>query len=137
MFDTSGSLEGIIADGNQRRELFHEPEGLNSETWHMNQQDVQELNPTASFSMDSNYLPSLINLEIEVPMDHQLQCCGVNEERDMGLDCLEREELMNVEWVESQQCSSFLFWDQSEGPLCGDEIAPASSNMGTMLSSYP
>ncbi|XP_057477364.1 transcription factor MYB86-like [Actinidia eriantha] len=77
MFDTSGLPEGIITDGNQRRELFHDPVGLNLETWHMNQQEVQELNPTASFSMDSYYLPSLINLESTVPMDHQVQCCGV------------------------------------------------------------
>ncbi|GFZ16449.1 myb domain protein 103 [Actinidia rufa] len=49
MFDTSGLPEGIITDGNQRRELFHDPVGLNSETWHMNQQEVEELNPTASF----------------------------------------------------------------------------------------
>ncbi|GMQ05530.1 hypothetical protein CsSME_00050521 [Camellia sinensis var. sinensis] len=144
MFDTSGStLEGISADGNERSEFFHEQLGLNSEisTWHMNQQEVPSLPPPVlSFttSMDlNNYLPPLIeNIENMVSMEVQ-QPNSINEERDMALDCLQRQELN--EWVDSQHCPSFLFWDHpDQGPLRGEEeIAPSSSNMGTMLSSYP
>ncbi|KAH7862434.1 hypothetical protein Vadar_004766 [Vaccinium darrowii] len=116
MFDTN-SLEGHNAtDGNKRPdELFHEPVGLNSDqTWHINQQQVQAFHPRASFSssMDSNYLPPLL--------ENSMESIGLNE------------------WVECQQCPSFLFWDQAEGSLGGEEIAPSSSNMETMLlSSYP
>jgi len=135
MFDTGPvGLEGIGTDGNERPgELFQESMGLNSEVaaWHMNQQEVPSVLPLASFSggMDSNYLPPLIESN-EGMAAMEVQPCSINGEREMGLE-------LN-EWVESQQCASFLFWDQAEGPvLGGEEIAPASSNMGTMLSPYP
>ncbi|KAA8522447.1 hypothetical protein F0562_013192 [Nyssa sinensis] len=135
MFDSTGSVDGINGDGNGRPELFHEPAGLNSETWHLNQQ-VHALPTSASFTtgMETNYLPPLIeNMENMVSLE--VQSCSINDEGDMAFECLQRQELN--EWVESQQCSSFLFWDQGEGPLTGEEIAPTSSNLGGMLSSYP
>ncbi|XAR70258.1 hypothetical protein NMG60_11027047 [Bertholletia excelsa] len=142
MFDTGSVLDGINTEGNERAELnFHEPMGLSSETnWHMNQHQVQPLPPPHHHlpytNMDSNYLPPLIeNIETMVPLEVQHPCSTINEEKEIGLECLNRQEL-NIEWVESQQCPSFLFWDQAEGALSGEEIATTSSNMGTMLS-YP
>ncbi|KAL6979555.1 hypothetical protein U1Q18_021216, partial [Sarracenia purpurea var. burkii] len=111
------------------------------------QQEVQT-NDDAPVSfptgVDSNYLPALMNVENMVAMDEQFQSCntmGMNEERDdeMALEyCLQRKEL-NEYWVESSQhCPSFLLWDLAdEEPLVGEEIAPSSSNLGTLLSSYP
>ena len=133
MFDT-GSLD-LIADGNGRTELFQEVAGLSSETWQLNQHQVEALPPPASYSvgMDTNYLPPLVeNIENMVPM--QVQSCSIDEEGEIALECLQRQELND--WVESQQCPSFLFWDQVEGHLGGEEIAPPSSNMGAVLSSY-
>lgn len=136
MFDTSASLDGI-ADSSVRGELFQEPASLNTETWNSNQnQHVQALPPQAAFSigMDTNYLPPLIeNMESMVPIE--MQSCSMNEEGEMALECLQRHELN--EWVESQQCSNFLFWDNVEGSLGGEEIAPNSSSMGATLSSFP
>lgn len=138
MFDTGSILEGIrIPDGNERGDLFHQPAlELNSETWNVNQQEVPAFLP-----LDSNYLPPLIeSMESMVPMEVQLPC--INEERDMEFECLKRQELN--EWVEvhesQQYCPSFPFWDQfdHQGPLSGEEVlAPTSSNLETMLSSYP
>ncbi|CAL5429919.1 unnamed protein product [Camellia sinensis] len=140
MFSSSPNPNLFMFDtGNERAELFHEPVGLSSETWVMNQEHGQACPPMASFTttMDSNYLSSLVeNIEGMVTME--VQSCSVNNAgREMGLECLQRQEELN-EWViESQQCPSFLFWDHAEGSLGGDEIAPTSSNLGTILSSYP
>ncbi|KAL6986304.1 hypothetical protein U1Q18_019671 [Sarracenia purpurea var. burkii] len=146
MFETDSSLEGISSTaGNERSsEFFREPvAAFNPEisSWHMNQQQkVPTLGPHQGFfttSVESNYLPPLIgNMESLVAME--VQPCSVNreKEREMEMDCLQRSQELN-EWVESQQCPSFLFWDQAEGALGGEEAAPSSSNMGSMLSSYP
>lgn len=129
MFDTD-SLD-MIGDGNARTELFHEVAGLSSETWQLNEHQVEALPPPASYSvgMDANYLPPLV--ENMVPMG--VRSCNIDEEREIALECLQRQELND--WVESQQCPSLLFWDQVEGQL-GEENAPPSSNMGAMLPSY-
>ncbi|XP_044481232.1 transcription factor MYB26-like [Mangifera indica] len=114
---------------------------LNNETWNSNQHQVQALPPSASFTtgMNAHYLPPLTeNMESMVPIDqhhhHQVQSCSMDDEGEISLDCLQRQELN--EWVESQH-SSFLFWDNVEGPFSGEDIAPASSNTGTTLSSFP
>ncbi|KAJ6347396.1 hypothetical protein OIU76_003970 [Salix suchowensis] len=140
MFDTSTtSLDGIV-DSSVRGEFFHDSASLNTETWNSSQHhQVQAvLPPQATFSigMDSNYLPPLIdNMENMVPIE--MQSCSMNDEGEMSLECLQRQEL-NIEWVESQQCSNFLFWDNVDGPLGGEEIAPNSSSMGAAtLSSFP
>ncbi|XP_059641656.1 transcription factor MYB24-like [Cornus florida] len=147
MFETGAVLEGINGDDNGRTGLFHEQAGLNCEsTWHLNQQEVQSLpiSTTYTTGMDSsNYLPPLIdNIENMVPIEmqsHVQSSCGMNEEGEMALECLQRQQELNEYWVESQQCPSFLFWDQGEGPtLSEEEIAPTSSNnIGAILSSYP
>ncbi|KAJ0049485.1 hypothetical protein Pint_15100 [Pistacia integerrima] len=136
MFDPT-PLDGIT--DNVRGELFHEPASLNNETWNSNQHQVQSLPPSTSFTtgIDAHYLPPLIeNMENMVPIDHhnQVQSCSMDDEGEIALDCLQRQELN--EWVESQH-SNFLFWDNVEGPLGGEDIAPASSNTGTTLSSFP
>ncbi|KAG5228320.1 hypothetical protein OIU77_022965 [Salix suchowensis] len=137
MFDTSTSLDGI-ADCSVRGEVFPDSVSLNTETWNSNQlHQVQAgLPPQATFSigMDTNYLPPLIDNMMPVEM----QSCSMNEEGDISLDCLQRQEL-NIEWVESQQCSNFLFWDNvEESVLGGAEIAPNSSSMGAAtFSSFP
>ncbi|KAA8520864.1 hypothetical protein F0562_011537 [Nyssa sinensis] len=135
MFDTGSVLDGINnGDGNGRTSgLFQESAGLSSETWHLNHQQIQALPPPASFTtgMDSNYLPVPL-IGNTVPME--AQSC-INEEGEMAMECLQKQAL--TDWVESQQCPGFLFWDQDEGPLGGEEIGPTSSNLGAMLSSYP
>ena len=138
MFDT-GSLD-LMGDGNGRTELFHEVAGLSSETWQLNQNQVLEaIPPPASYSvgMDTNYLPPLVeNIENMVSME--VQSCRIEEEGEITLECLQRQQELN-DWVVSQQCPSFLFWDQVEGHLGGEEIniePPNSSNMGAVLSSY-
>jgi myb proto-oncogene protein len=135
MFDTS-SLDGAAENNAVRAEYFQDAVGFHSthETWNMNQHQVQALPPPPTATayavgMDANYLPPMIeNMENMVPLD--VQSCSIDEEGEMaGLECLQRQELN--EWVESQQqCSNFLFWDNVEGPLGGEEIAPAPSNVG-------
>ncbi|KAF2313360.1 hypothetical protein GH714_010561 [Hevea brasiliensis] len=140
MFDTGTSPLDGIADRSVRGELFHEPASLNTEPWNSNQHhhhQVQALPPQATFSigMDTNYLPPLIeNMENMLPME--MQSCSMDEEGEIPLGCLQRQELN--EWVESQQCPNFLFWDNVDGPLGGEEIAPVSSSMeATIFSSFP
>ncbi|KAK6935435.1 SANT/Myb domain [Dillenia turbinata] len=164
MFDIDG-MNGNMTQ-TQRSEYFHESTStcMSMDTWHDHinpQQEVQvqvhaqvfsNNNSTTSFTMDSNNysLPPLMeNMASLVPLE--VQSCSMDEEGDhhihlhhhheMALQCLERQELN--EWVSvdeetSQgQCPSFLFWDNVEGTLGGDAIAPASSNMGALLSSDP
>lgn len=139
MFDTGTTPLDGIADNSVRGEFFNEPASLNTETWNTNQHhhhQVQILPPQATFSigMDTNYLPPLIeNMENMVPIE--MQSCSMDDEGEIALGCLQRQELN--EWVDSQQCSNFLFWDNVDGPLGGEEIAPNSSSMGATLSSFP
>ncbi|XP_038876121.1 transcription factor MYB26 [Benincasa hispida] len=141
MFDTSS------------QELFHDSLSLNSDTtWHMNNHH-NHLFPTAVLGPQmglaaggttvmnntNNYLPPLIeNIESLVTME---------DEGEMALQCLERQELN--EWVVEStqpQNSNFLFWENVEGSLGGEEIiAPPSSNAtigggganNTLSSSFP
>ncbi|KDP25388.1 hypothetical protein JCGZ_20544 [Jatropha curcas] len=146
MFDTTATtnttatpLDGISE--HVRGEIFHEPANLNTEAWnsnhhHHHHHQIQSLNPQATFSigMDTNYLPPLVdNMESMVPIE--MQSCSMEDEGEIALGCLQRQELN--EWVESQQCSNFLFWDNVEGSIGGEEIAPTSSSMGATLSSFP
>ncbi|KAF8412196.1 hypothetical protein HHK36_000157 [Tetracentron sinense] len=127
MFDT-GVVDGM-GDGNVRAEFFHDGTGINSDSWHLNQHQSF----TTSVA-DSNYLPPLIeNMENMVPM--QVQSSSMDEDGEKTMECLQRQELS--EWVESQLCPSFLIWEHVEGQLSGEGIAPVSSDMGAMLSSYP
>ncbi|XVE64785.1 hypothetical protein DITRI_Ditri07aG0129600 [Diplodiscus trichospermus] len=139
MFDTTPVVLDGIQDSNVRGELFHEPDNLNTETWNLNQHQVQAFSPSTSFTvgMDTNNcLPPLVeNMENMVPIE--VQSCSMDEEGEMTLECLQRQQQELNEWVESQQCSNFLFWDNIEGQLGGDAIPPTSSNMGTTLSSFP
>ena len=145
MFDTS-SLDGTTtADTNNvRAELFQDTiMGLSSETWNLSHHQVQALPPhpaaafTSAAEMDTNnYLPPLIeNVENMVPIS--VQSFSMDEEGEIALDCLRRQELN--EWVETQQqCPNFLFWDSVEGQLGGDELVPNSSHMGaSTLSPFP
>lgn len=133
MFDTSTLLE------NEKGEIFQEIMGMDisQSPWNINPQEaIQEvpmINYNNSFptNMESNnYLPPLVenmdNLE-----SMEVQNFNINEVREIGMECLEKEEL-NA-WVDSQQCQSFLFWDQADEVDIGGD----SSNIGTMLSSYP
>nr|KYP67319.1 Transcription factor MYB86 [Cajanus cajan] len=145
MFDTSSLDQGITTtvDTNVRAEMFHESVGLSTETWNMSHHQVHALPPqpvtTFSAVMDTmNYLPPLIeNVESMVP-NMEVQSCSIDEEGEMALECLRRQEL-NMEWVENQQqCPNFLFWDNVEGQLGGEELAPNTSNIGTnTLSPFP
>ncbi|XP_057967043.1 transcription factor MYB41 [Malania oleifera] len=156
MFDTTGSFDGIIADNVPRAEvLFHEAGATlsSSETWHhLEQSQAQALMPppgaftmsssTANAAMDCNStLPPLVeNMDNLMPVE--LQACSTTMDEEGGdqitLDCLQRQDLND--WVDSQQCPSFLFWDHIEqGAVGGEEIAqpPASTSMEAMLSSFP
>ncbi|KAE8694597.1 Transcription factor MYB86 [Hibiscus syriacus] len=140
MFDTSNTLDGVQVHqhGNTvRGELFNEAANLNTEgTWNLNQHQVQAFPPSTSFTvgMDSNsYLPPLVeNMEnLGVPIE--VQSCSIEEEGEITLECLQKQQLVLNEWVESQQCSNFMFWEQ----LGGEALPPTSSNIGTTLSSFP
>ncbi|XVF51424.1 hypothetical protein PTKIN_Ptkin04bG0184300 [Pterospermum kingtungense] len=146
MFDTSTTpVDGTNQDANVRGDLFHESANLNTESiWNLNEHhQVQVYPPTSpnSFAtMDiTNYnLPPLVeNLENMVPIE--VRSCSMDE-GEITLECLQRQQQELNEWVESQQCSNFLFsWDNIEGVQlgAGESIAPSSSNMGTTLSSFP
>lgn len=123
MFDTSS------------QDLFHDSLSLSSDTtWHMNHHNhpfpSAMLGPqmglatagTTVINNTNNYLPPLIdNIESLVTME---------DEGEMALQCLQRQELS--EWVVEStqpQNSNFLFWENVEGSLGGEEIiAPPSSN---------
>ncbi|TYH81192.1 hypothetical protein E1A91_D03G166400v1 [Gossypium mustelinum] len=146
----------LLQDVNVRGEVFHEQAQLN--TWnnnnHLNQQlqlQVPFPPPSTSFTMDTNnnYLPPLIdNMETMVPIEVQ-SCTSLDEEGggEITLESLRRQQQELNEWVESQQCSSFLLWDniiegQIGGSVEGTTIplppsSSSSSNMGTTLSSFP
>lgn len=144
MFDTTTDsvLQGLNVDGtNNSRMADQLYQETNSGIWpimnqhHQEHQSADLLQPAPfTTGMDSNYLPPLIEtVENMVPID--VQSCNINLDGQLTLDCLERQELN--QWVETQQCPSFLFWDQTDGPLGGEEPLPtSSSNMGAMLS-YP
>ncbi|KAH7526075.1 hypothetical protein JRO89_XSUnG0066400 [Xanthoceras sorbifolium] len=138
-------LDGITDHNNVRAgELFHDP-WTSSNHLHHHQQHHHQIHQvqampssTTAFTtvgMDTNtYLPPLIeNIENLIPID-QVQSCSIDDEGEMALECLQRQQELN-EWVESQNCSNYLFWDNVEGPLGGEELAPPSSN--TMSSSFP
>ncbi|KAG5144522.1 hypothetical protein JHK84_030065 [Glycine max] len=150
MFDTSSLDQGtttVDTTNNVRAELFQDSLGLSSsETWNMSHHQVHALPPqlaatfTATNVIDTtNYLPPLIeNVENMVP-NMEVQSCSIDEEGEMALECLRRQDLN--ECVENQQqCPSFLFWDNInvEGQLRGEELAPNTSNMGNnTLSPFP
>ncbi|KAK7366730.1 hypothetical protein VNO80_08727 [Phaseolus coccineus] len=147
MFDTSSLDHGTttVDTTNVRAELFQDSLGLSGETWNLSHHQVHALPPqpaeatfTATTVIDTtNYLPPLIeNVENMVP-SMEVQSCSIDEEGEMALECLRRQELN--EWVENQQhCPSFLFWDNVEGQLGGEELAPNTSNIGSnTLSPFP
>ncbi|XP_043717095.1 myb-related protein 308-like [Telopea speciosissima] len=104
----------------------------------LNQPSLHPISTFTAPSMNSSYLPAFENLEAAmVPLE--VQACGLEEDGEMDLDCLQRQDLN--EWLESHSCpSSFLIWDQPiESQMCGEgNLAPSSSNASAMLSSsYP
>ncbi|KAI3453753.1 hypothetical protein Pfo_010416 [Paulownia fortunei] len=141
MFEIGSTLEGTSANNSFRLDqIFQENVGLNSETWQLNRHHDQvqpaEMVQYTSPINASCLTPLIDNIDnIMVPIEGQN--CGIN----MGgghiaaLDCLQRNEIN--EWIDAQQCPSYFFWDQAEGQLGGEEIIPTSSNMGTMMSSFP
>lgn len=124
MFDTGTSPFDATAHNSVRGELFNDPASLTAETWNSNQhhhhhqvQAFPHHQATFSIGIDTNnYLPPLI--ENMIPMD---------EEGDIALRCMQRQELN----------SNFLFWDNVDEPLGGEEIAAISSSMEASLSSFP
>ncbi|KAL4592526.1 hypothetical protein LXL04_005524 [Taraxacum kok-saghyz] len=135
MLDTSGSvLEGHNGDFISHTEYF------NDSMWPMSKHQIPEL-PSLNFTtnnMYSGYLPPLMeNLE---GMVH-----GQNGELNNGegRECVIQKQHEFNEWVEdqtSQQCPSYLFWDDEhqEVQLGGEEIVVHSaSTMGPTSSSYP
>lgn len=119
------------------QELFHDSLSLHSDTttWHLNHHHRQHhqfpttvLNPqmglTTAATMvmnNNNYLPPLIdNIESLVTME---------DEGEMALQCLQRQE-MNEWVVESTQPqnSNFLFWENVEESLGGNEIIAPTTN---------
>ena len=141
MFDTSS-----LDTGNVRAELFQDSLGLSGETWNLSHHQVHALPPqpaeatsfTAATVIDTtNYLPPLIENVENMVGGMEVQSCSIEEEGEMALECLRRQELN--EWVENeQQCPSFLFWENVEGQLGGEELAPNTSNIGSnTLSPFP
>lgn len=123
MFDIGPITEGGLGVTNDTRieHTFHENAGLlNQETtWQMDHHQPEML----------QFTPLMENLEnIMPPIDGQISS---------EADCLQQRNEMN-EWIEAQNsCSSYFFWDQAQGGVGGEEIIAASSNMATLLSSFP
>lgn len=166
MFDTS-SLDGPTTTSldsnniNGRPEMFQQadsamPMGLSSgEAWnnlshHHQVQALINSAPSVSSTFTgmvsaNGYLPPLIeNVDSNMVPIHevQIQSCSMEEEGEMALECLQMQRQELNEWVDTQQqCSpNFIFWENVEGQLGGEEIAPNSSNLGTHnhpLSSFP
>ncbi|KVH90123.1 hypothetical protein Ccrd_007869 [Cynara cardunculus var. scolymus] len=139
MLDTSGSvLEGQNGDCITQTEFF------NDSMWQIHKNQIPELSSqvlnftTNNNGMYSSYLPPLMeNLESMVEGQN---CHLTNGE---GRECLIQKQHEFNGWVvdqTSQQCPSYLFWDDEhqEVQLGGEEIGvPSASNMGPILSSYP
>lgn len=126
------SCPGLFMFDTSSQEMFHDSLNLNSDaTWHMNHHHQfptavlggpqMGLTAVAAAAATSNYLPPLIdNIESLVAMD---------DEGEMALQCLQRQELN--EWVVEStqpQNSNFLFWENVEGSLGGEEIIAPPSN---------
>ncbi|OIV92650.1 hypothetical protein TanjilG_18001 [Lupinus angustifolius] len=144
MFDTSSLDTGItLTDTNGKGEqLFQDNNDcLSSQTWTLSHHQVQALPTTFTPSLvmdNANFLPPLIeNIEDMAPND-EVHHCSIDEEEEITLECLHRQEF-NQLWVETQQqCPSFLFWDNLEGQLGGEALVPTSSNMEiNTLSPFP
>ncbi|XP_008797178.1 transcription repressor MYB6-like [Phoenix dactylifera] len=134
MFDTSAgdSRPGCSA----REELVQDVATLNSDIWNPQNQDQAVLPPLLNFSsgMDSTYLPSLVDgMGNMVPMEAQ-PCC-VGDDGDTSGECFEKQELN--EWMDSQQYSSLLIWDQVQGSLGGEGLPTATTRTDSMATSFP
>ncbi|KAI3823615.1 hypothetical protein L1987_05054 [Smallanthus sonchifolius] len=138
MLHTSGSLlEG------QNEDCLAQTEYFNDSILQMNKNQIPELpshalNFATNDGMYSAYLPPLMeNLESMV----EGQNCHLN--NGEGRECLIQKHHEFNEWVvdqTSQQCPSYLFWDDEHQQIqLGDEeiVVPSASNMGPILSSYP
>ncbi|KAL6003725.1 hypothetical protein ACLOJK_004271 [Asimina triloba] len=136
----NGLCGGVVGGGASSRDellAYQVPDTSTNNAWHSNQsQLVQAPPPTFEFAgVGSNYLPPLLDSgENMVPVEVQ-SCCLDDQEREMGGESLARPDLS--EWVEAQQCPSFLIWEQVEGQLSGAGMPSAASNMEAMLASYP
>ncbi|KAK8484821.1 hypothetical protein V6N11_070923 [Hibiscus sabdariffa] len=150
MFDTTNTLDRFQVHqhgtNNVRGELFNDATNLNTESsWNLNQHQVQAFPPSTCFTvavdMDSNNnLPALVENMENMAVPIEVQSCSMEEEGEMTLECLQlqRQQQELNEWVESQQCSNFLFWDNIHGQLTGETLPPTSLNMtAATLSSFP
>ncbi|XP_042481708.1 transcription factor MYB26-like [Macadamia integrifolia] len=141
MFDSNlvDGLTSISSNNTARQELFHEDvnqhetqQALAPLPPYLPQHPIHPLSTFTAPNMNSSYFPAFENVEALVPIE--VQACGMEEDGEMDLDCLQRQELS--EWIESHPCPSFLIWDQPiESQMCGEGIAPAS-NAAAMQSSY-
>ncbi|KAL8556742.1 hypothetical protein ACS0TY_004272 [Phlomoides rotata] len=125
MFDIgTTSSEGVNVDHNTARmdQFFQENAGIiNQESWQTNHDQTQqgEMVQFTGMINSSCLTPFLEN--IMVPMNCGGQIGGVNE------------------WLDTQNsCPSYFFWDQAAGQIgANEEIVAGSSNMETLLSSFP
>ncbi|XP_010941078.1 transcription repressor MYB6 isoform X1 [Elaeis guineensis] len=132
MFDTTA---GDSRPGSSARDEL-DATTLISSLWNPSQLQDQALSPLLNFScsMDSTYLPPLVDgMGNMVPMEAQ-PCC-VGDDGDTSKECFEKQELN--EWVDSQQYSSLLIWDQMQGSLGGEGLLTATTNMDGMVTSFP
>lgn len=149
--DSSATTMTTVLDNNNNNArpemLIHQQDagmGLSTETWNLSHHQIQAFPPpssaaftAASGMIASNYLPPLIeNVDNMMQNIHEVQSCSMDD-GEMALECLQRHELN--EWVDTQQhCPNFIFWENVEGQLGGEDMAPNSSNLGTAtLSSFP
>ncbi|KAK6129981.1 hypothetical protein DH2020_036263 [Rehmannia glutinosa] len=131
MFEIGSTFDGMTANNASRIDqmILQENPGLNLETWQPNRPHDQMV----------QFTPLMDNIDnIMVPIEVQNNCgTNLGGGHVAAFDCLQRNEI-NYEWVDhAQNCPSYFFWDhQAEN---GEEIIipSTSSNMGTMLSSFP
>ncbi|XP_075477884.1 uncharacterized protein LOC142518908 [Primulina tabacum] len=144
IFDIGSAFENSNENNNARMDhVFQETAGLDSESWQIShnldqmQASDQILQPIAMFTNTTNsglLSPLMENFILPI----EVQSCGINMGGggQMALDFLQRNEMNEWGLIDSQQCPSYVFWDQA-GQLGVEEIVPCSSNMETMLSTYP
>ncbi|ONK59081.1 uncharacterized protein A4U43_C08F2780 [Asparagus officinalis] len=125
MFDTS------IGDHNNGGNI-----GLSSEVWNPNIQHQDQAVHNSFFayntsSMDSNYLPPLV--------DGMAGMVQIGEDGDpINRECFEKQDVSG--WVETQNYPSLLIWEQIQGELVGDHdlSSTTSSNIERMAAgSFP
>lgn len=139
MLHTSGSL----LEGQNGDNYIAQTEYLNDPTLQMNKNLIPEL-PSQVLNFPTNngmYLGCLPPLMENMESIVDGQNCHLNNWE--GSECIIQKESEFNDWVvdqTSQQCPSYLYWDDEHQEIQlgdGEIVVPSATNMVHVLSSYP